>query len=84
MTDPVAYDLGVATDVGVSDLIKQTCNKIQQLISSFKFFPSFLALGYITYALGHWRTFQTLGYSIQGILNTTAVKVGSALTKPEA
>ena len=84
MTDPVAYDLGVATDVGVSDLIKQTGNKIQQLIASFKFFPSFLALGYITYALGHWRTFQTLGYSIQGILNTTAVKVGSALTKPEA
>ena len=83
--DSVAYAQGIPAqfDDSISQLVQQTGQKINEMITAFKFFPSFLALGYISYAINHWRTFQTMCYSIQGILNTTALKVGSSLTRPE-
>ena len=64
--------------------VKDAGASFESLISSFKFFPSFLQIGYLGYAVSRWRAFQDWGYNIVGSLNSTALVVGSSLTMPEA
>lgn len=82
--DPVAYTLGNPFDDEGStfQFVVLTGRKIDQLTTGFKFFPSFLALGYVGYAISRWRDFQSAGYSVQGAIGSTAAIVGSGLTNP--
>ena len=82
--DPTAYSLGnpATFDGSTSDLVDRTGKKISSLVTAFKFFPSFLALGYVGYAIDRWRSFQNICYSIQGALCNTALIVGGSLTEP--
>ena len=38
---------------------------LSELVDAFKFFPIFLLLGYLKYAVGRWHQFISYGYSIQ-------------------
>jgi len=59
--------------------VDQTGLKLEALITAFKFFPSFLALGYVGYAISRWRDFQMMCYTIQGKLQTVACIVGGSM-----
>jgi hypothetical protein len=63
--------------------VRHAASSFESLISGFKFFPSFLQIGYLGYAVSRWRAFQDWGYNILGALNSTALVVGSSLTMPE-
>lgn len=60
-----------------------TAQAVSALISSFKFFPAFLQLGYIRYAVSHWRDFQKMGYFIQGSRNSCSLAIGGCLANAE-
>ena len=62
--------------------LKLSGDKFEQLIGVFVFFPSFLQIGYLLYAVERWRTFQDYGYNIMGALHSTALLIGSSIRDP--
>ena len=82
--DPISYSQGTPAEFSgsYSQLTNETGKKISSLITAFKFFPSFLALGYVGYAIQRWRTFQSCLYSIQGSLCAVSLLVGGSLNNP--
>ena len=82
--DPIAFAQNNPASHGgsYSMLVSETGKKISALVTAFKFFPSFLALGYVGYAIQRWRSFQSACYSIQGALCNVALMVGGSLTSP--
>ena len=52
------------------------------LITAYAFFPTFLQMGYVVYAVERWRGFHAAGYSILGALHNIALIVGSAILNP--
>jgi len=83
--DPSLFQLNqpVSGDGTTMMSVKHAASSFESLVSAFKFFPSFLQIGYLGYAVSRWRAFQQWGYDILGALNTTALVVGSSLAKPE-
>ena len=82
--DPVAYAQGNPASFAGSymSLLNETGKKISSLVTAFKFFPSFLALGYVGYAITRWRSFQDHCFAIQGALCNASLMVGGSLTRP--
>jgi len=80
--DPVAHSKGIATmqDGTFTQTLQQSAEKFESLITAFKFFPAFLQIGYLGYAVSRWREFQEYGYCIMGAIHSTALLVGSSLT----
>jgi hypothetical protein len=54
------------------------------LISAYAFFPTFLQMGYVVYAVGRWRNFQNTGHNALGAINSTSQQIGAALVQPVA
>jgi len=52
------------------------------LISAYAFFPTFLQMGYVVYAVSRWRNFQNTGHSALGAINSTSQLIGAALKQP--
>lgn len=84
--DHVSYARNAPADFdgSYSQLVYETGKKISSLITAFKFFPSFLALGYVGYAIQRWRSFQATCYSIQGALCNVSLMVGGSLVDPSS
>ena len=64
--------------------IKHSREAFTSLIDAFKFFPSFLQIGFLGYAVSRWRSNQETSYNICGALHSTALVIGSSLTNPES
>ena len=60
--------------------IERSAAAFASLIDAFKFFPSFLLLGFVGYAVNRWRAFQDAGYNLVGAINSLALIIGSSLT----
>ena len=52
---------------------------IKMLINTFKFFPTFMILGYMTYSIGRWRTVLHLSMKVIGKLHDIGLHVGGAV-----
>jgi len=52
------------------------------LVSAYAFFPTFLQMSYVVYAVGRWRGFQQMGYDVMGAISNTALLVGSSIINP--
>ena len=80
-TDPLAFVEGNPTRAPGSFLhtLESSGLKVSSLIGAYAFFPTFLQMGYVVYAVGRWRGFQETGFYIIGKLNNTALLVGSAV-----
>lgn len=59
-------------------------DSLNSMISSFKFFPNFLLVGYLGYTVSRWRGFLSTAYSIQGRIHDLANIVGGALCEPSS
>jgi hypothetical protein len=83
-TDPVAYTNGDPTSGygTMLDTLNKTNQKFSALIGAFIFFPAFLQIGYLGYAVNRWRSFQALGYSVTGCIKTNSMLIGASLTDP--
>ncbi len=64
--------------------ISHSNSAFRSLIDAFKFFPSFLQIGFLGYAVSRWRDNQAATYNLMGAIHNTALVVGSSLTKPSA
>ena len=64
--DPIAFANGVPRVGEGSELnnIQRTSDIFTSLIDAFKFFPSFLLLGFVGYAVNRWRGFQVSARSL--------------------
>ena len=64
--DPIAFANGVPRVGEGSELnsIQHTSDIFTSLIDAFKFFPSFLLLGFVGYAVNRWRGFQVWARSL--------------------
>ena len=84
ISDPVAFARGVPfrSEESFIKMVETTGRQFNQLITAFKFFPAFLALGYVGYSITRWRAFQIYCYNLQNSLGNAALKVGSTLKSP--
>mmetsp|Transcript_28849 Transcript_28849/g.88450 ORF Transcript_28849/g.88450 Transcript_28849/m.88450 type:complete len:696 (-) Transcript_28849:628-2715(-) len=80
--DDVAFRQNQA--VAGEDVIMRHAGAIQDITDSFKFYPSFLLMGYLGYSIGRWRQFLNYGYSIQGRIHDIALLTGGSLLSPGA
>ena len=80
-TDPEAWALDNPTRLEGSLLatVESTGSRVSMLIAAYVFFPTFLQMGYVVYAVGRWRSFQEAGFTVIGKLNNLALLVGSAV-----
>jgi hypothetical protein len=53
-----------------------------QLLQAGKFFPIFLLIGYLKWAVGRWGNFVELGYSIQGRIHDIGLLVSDMADPP--
>jgi len=83
--DDAAFRAGhtLTSDGSIAYVITTTAVATRDITNSFKFFPSFLLIGYVGYAVGRWRKFQSYGYSMQGRIHDIGMMVGGSLKQPE-
>ena len=72
----------LATHGKFSHFFLKTASAMSEATNQFKFFPSFLILGYLGYAIGRWRNFFICALTIQSHLHDIALGVGSAIVDP--
>ena len=58
-------------------------DQIVVMYEAFKFYPTFLIAGFLTYTVTRWRTLLAGCFGIQGRLKDIALHVGGALSRPE-
>lgn len=82
--DPHAFSEGAhATQIGTfGHSFSSSASAFNSVTSSFKFFPSFLMLGYVGFTVNRWRSFLNLGYSIQGRIHDVSLMVGGGIVDP--
>jgi len=83
-TDSVAWAANIPTKSAGSmhAFIDDLGDRAALLISAYAFFPTFLQMGYVVYAVGRWRNFQATGHNALGAINSTSQHIGAALRKP--
>lgn len=58
-------------------------DQIVEVFDAFKFYPTFLLSGFLTFTVSRWRTLLDGCFSIQGRLHDVSLHVGGALSRPE-
>jgi len=60
-------------------LILQMQTAMESLMDDFKFFPTFLLLGYMNYVVGRWQDFVTRGWQIQESILSLGMAIAAAM-----
>jgi hypothetical protein len=81
-----AFELGTPwmDQAGFYQTITNSNSAFRSLIDAFKFFPSFLQIGFLGYAVNRWRLHQEATYNLMGALHNAALVVGSSITAPNS
>jgi hypothetical protein len=61
-------------------MVRDAAVSFESLISSFKFFPSFLQIGYLGYAVSRWRAFQVCIHMRVFVCTCVCVYLGFHMT----
>jgi len=69
----------LATGVSTFARLERVSAAFNNVTSSFKFFPSFMILGYVGYTMSRWRGFISMSYSIQGRIHDVSLMIGGAI-----
>jgi len=56
--------------------------RMSAISNSFLFFPSFLSIGFVGFAVSRWQSFQANGYTIQGRVQDVGMLVSGAVIDP--
>jgi len=83
--DDAAFRAGQAltSDTSIANMLAMTAVATRDITSSFKFFPTFLLIGYVGYIVTRWQNYQSLGFGVQGRIHDIGVMVGGSLKQPE-
>ena len=71
-----------SADGSTHEVIRLVGQMSSTLISAYAFFPTFLQMGYVVYAVNRWRGFQATGHNALGAINSCSQLIGSALKEP--
>jgi hypothetical protein len=83
--DDTAFRAGhtLTGEDSIAYVIATTAAATRDITNSFKFFPSFLLIGYVGYTVSRWRDFQNANLCIQGALHNVSAMVGSSFKRPD-
>ena len=84
--DPVAWAAGKPTDkaLSVSYQLEQLRDHMGNLASNFLFFPTFLSIGFLGFAVNRWLSFQATEYCLQGRTQDIGLMIGGAVVNPKS
>ena len=84
--DPVAWAAGKPTDkpLSISYNLEQLRGHMGNLASNFLFFPTFLSIGFLGFAVNRWLSFQATEYCLQGRTQDIGLMIGGAVVDPKS
>ena len=84
--DPVAWAAGKPTDkpLSISYQLEQLRGHMGNLASNFLFFPTFLSIGFLGFAVNRWLSFQATEYCLQGRTQDIGLMIGGAVVNPKS
>ena len=84
--DPVAWAAGKPTDkpLSISYQLEQLRGHMGNLTSNFLFFPTFLSIGFLGFAVNRWLSFQATEYCLQGRTQDIGLMIGGAVVDPKS
>ena len=84
--DPVAWAAGKPTDkpLSISYQLEQLRGHMGNLASNFLFFPTFLSIGFLGFAVNRWLSFQATEYCLQGRTQDIGLMIGGAVVDPKS
>ena len=84
--DPVAWAAGRPTDkpLSISYQLEQLRGHMGNLTSNFLFFPTFLSIGFLGFAVNRWLSFQATEYCLQGRTQDIGLMIGGAVVDPKS
>lgn len=69
---------------GFTAFLEEYEESISTMIDTFKFFPTFMLLGYMTYSIGRWRLLLHCTMKVIGKLHDIGLHVGGAVVNPKS
>lgn len=84
--DPIAWAAGRPTDMplSISYQLEQLRGHMGNLASNFLFFPTFLSIGFLGFAVNRWLSFQATEYCLQGRTQDIGLMIGGAVINPKS
>ena len=84
--DAVAWAADRPTDrpLSLTESFEQTKTHLINLTANFLFFPTFLSIGFLGFAVNRWLSFQATEYCIQGRTQDIGLLIGGAVVRPKS
>ena len=84
--DAVAWAVDRPTDMphSLTESFGQTRARLNDLTANFLFFPTFLSIGFLGFAVNRWLSFQATEYCIQGRTQDVGLLIGGAVVRPKS